>query len=425
MPRDKRTSVVSVNVTAERNDSATTPSVQAEHSATESFVEFNATHQAMIDSALDSAIPPVTPTVIVEVTYAATATPEIVALRKSIADMRTVAESTPHQFVKDAIVEAIAKSAAQLEALESEAVALAAYDADVATAVASVEAWKNDPTLRQTLLDSMLRAIEAKYMHTSTPASEIPQVQAESAPPAIGTARRVSDRAAAINAAVVGNDALRNRAIDTYTTFRKSADDSDCKVHHDSGTRYPTVVCFARDGAGVANYADCEALTAAIRHYLREDLQVGNPESGNRTADAIWIGRQRIHAPGGTKEKDWFGAHFKSGASVGLYPDGRFRIAAPGTPGVRFIASDAAAYEAFTGKGSSGAPASVPTAPQSAPQAPTHTPRVPTPPTVQADSTTGRITRTAFCQHCASRNPIGIAACINAKCGKSDWLAAE
>ena len=262
------------------------------------------------------------------------------------------------------------------------------------------------------VLAAMLAAIETAYAPVA-PAVETPA-------PATTVQGRRAPRAATLarNAEVAADDSAMSAGRQAYAAWQSSPDAVLALFSKTSGTRFPSFVPLASNGAGVANYADLQRQTAAVRHYMRSELGIGGV--GNSTAVPTWlVGVGPQFGVGGPKEQESGVFQFSDGRTLALYSDGRFRLAAPDTADVRFLDSDTAAYAAFTNNGVSATPAA-PQRPRSAPTPPT-APTVPTPPKVAASAVTGSISKPANCQHCGFRNVIGDAKC--AKCGDAEWLA--
>lgn len=263
----------------------------------------------------------------------------------------------------------------------------------------------------------MLDAIERKY------------APVESAPPTLDAApdaaRRlpVSDRTIAANAAALADSTLQARAADVVAAFDADSGKLQCKVNHRPNTRFSGMVALTPSGGGVANAADYDALTRAVRAYLItvKGWQTSDGD-GQTVPESKWLAaRGRYVIGGGVKSAlDCF----HSDAEIALYADGKFRFAYHSTPNVRFLRTDAAAWSAFvTGKAVAAAPVTTPTPPT--------TPTRPTPPTppsapraASADSAIpqGAIVASARCQHCNVRNILTDAACEN--CGAADWRIA-
>jgi len=292
------------------------------------------------------------------------------------------------------------------------AVADAEIDAEKNAAIASARAAASAAKLPDDVLAVMLQAIEAKYAPVPAPAAPALDTPA----PYVGRkpiGPRTADRNAQALAAADADPTVYARAAGTYNAFRKEWAGDLRGVSAVAGTRYVSIAAFA--GAGVANKSDYLALVPVLRRYL---LSVGLKDGGESAATDAWLFAFGPHAAGAPKGADTLALKFLSGAGVALHSDGRFRLAARGTAGVRFVSSDAAALAAWNGSTPTPA-ATTPTPP--ATDAPAATPRVPTPPAAQA-LPNGGIASTARCQHCTARNFTTNAEC--SACGASDWQAA-
>jgi hypothetical protein len=284
----------------------------------------------------------------------------------------------------------------------------AALDAEKTAEIDRVTAAAASAGLGAELLEAMLAKIEEKYA-PAPPAVEVP---APAAPAPYSGRKPIGPRTAERNAVALAAAAvdptvgLRSDA--AYSAFRKEWSGDLSGVSAQAGTRYVSLVAFA--GAGVANKADYLSFVPQLRQYL---ISVGLQAGGNSAASDAWLFASGPHAPDGPKGDDTLNRKFLSGAGVALYADGRFRLAARGTSGVRFVSFDAAASAAWLG----GTPAATTAAPAAAPT----TPAAPTPPSVVA-LTNGSLATTARCQHCTARNIVGQSAC-NA-CGATDWQIA-
>jgi hypothetical protein len=264
--------------------------------------------------------------------------------------------------------------------------------------------------LPEATIAAMLAAIEARY------APVVPE--AATPAPEASTRKGPSDATLARNAAAVaaydGTAAARCAAADT--AFAKDWAGDLHGVSRVAGTRYCSIVALA---AGVANAADYRSFVAQLRHYY---VSVGLRDGGASAATLPWVLAIGPHARGSAKGEDSLPLKFLSGAALALRTDGTFGLAKPSTAGARFLKSDAAALAAFNG-GS--------VAPQTAPEAASKPASVPTPPaapTVPATAPAApsaapeaSLTRTARCQHCGTRNVIGMTEC--ASCGDSEWQA--
>lgn len=285
---------------------------------------------------------------------------------------------------------------------EAEAALQATKQAEINAATAAAAA------LPPELLAAMLQAIEMKY----SPAPEIAPVAPA---PAVTNGRkmpgvRTLERNAAALAVMADDPTVVTRTAATYGSFRSDWAGDLRGVSAQAGTRYVSIVSFA--GNGVANASDYKALVPQMRSYL---LSVGLAAGGDSAATDAWLFALpgTPHAPDGGKGEDSLPLKFLSHAAIALFADGRFRLARPGTAGVRFVAQDAAALAAWRGTASA-----APAAP-TAPTVPQNTPAAPTPPKIVA-LPSGALATTSRCQHCTARNIVGQAEC-NA-CGATDWL---
>lgn len=256
----------------------------------------------------------------------------------------------------------------------------------------------------------VLSAIERRY----APVAPVePTIDADNAPRRLP----VSDRTLAANAAALADAGAQSRAADACIAFDADSGKLQCKVNRRPNTRFSGMVALAPSGAGVANAADYDVLTRAIRAYLVtvKGWQTSDND-GQTVPESKWLAaRGRYVLGGGVKSAlDCF----HSDAEIALYPDGRFRFAYRSTPNVRFLRTDNAAWSAFV-SGRAAAPVApiVPT-PPSAPTS-SAAPTRPTPPTLPLQ---GSITPSARCQHCNARNVLSDAECDS--CGAMDWRIA-
>jgi len=366
--------------------------VQAEQSATESDVDTNTVvASAPVSDAVAAALAEVNET---EAALAVATRPIIRAsLEAALVEARGLL----------ALAEAEAALQADRAQAESEA-------------RASVESITN-PERRAVMLASMLQAIEVEFSPVAPAVEQAAVVEA-----AVGR-RKLGARHTALNAAVASDtDALDIGAL-AYTVWLKSPDNDARIFGINSGTRYPSFVPLASTGNGVANYADLERQTAAVRHHMRTVHEIDG--DGNSTAEAAWLAaRGKSYGPNMAKHAKCGIYQFTDGREVALCSDGRFRLS--NAPDARFISDDDAAYALFTGGTSAGgtvsanATVSAPTVPASKRTA-VGTPTVPTAPTVAASASTGKLAKPAHCQHCGARNVIGDAEC--ATCHDTEWLA--
>lgn len=307
-----------------------------------------------------------------------------------------------------------ALEAALAEAVGAQALAEAeaARQAERANAESAAIATAAAANLPQAVLDRMLAAIAEAYDPAPAPEAtpDAPATLPETA------RRQVSDRALALNAAAASDTAAQGRAGETVAAFDVDSGRLACTVNRRPNTRFSGMVALTPSGGGVANYADYDTLTRAIRAYLINVKRWQVSESdGQSVPEAKWLAsRGRYILGGGVKSAL---ACFHSGAEIALYPDGRFRFALPNTPQVRYLRTDNAAWQAFVGGTASAAPAAAPATPD-APAAPVSTPIVPTPPNA-ITLPSGGLATTARCQHCQKRNIVGSAVCE--QCDAADW----
>jgi len=296
---------------------------------------------------------------------------------------------------------ALQASLAEAEGMLALAEAEAGLQAQRLADIAAVEALP--ASLSVEVKAAMLAAIEAHY-------APAPAVEPLAEPEAPASAKKpVSARTAAINASAASVSSERARA--NLAAFDATFAGDLSGVARTSGTRFCSLAAFGGDG--VTGSADYQSLVAQIRHFMRYTLGVAG--SGDSYATAAWLFATGIHAPGSAKGTDSLPLKFLSRASVALFADGRFRLATPGTPNVRFVARDTAALAQWHGT----AVAALPATP-TVPVATVATPAVPTAPAVAA-SATGAIVAVAQCQHCSIRNAVGAPACKI--CKAEDWNA--
>lgn len=300
---------------------------------------------------------------------------------------------------------ATANGALALALADAELESVKQSEIDAATAAAA--------SLPAELLAVMLDAIERKY----APAPIVP----DAAPaPDLTTRRGPSDRTVALNAAASVDTEMGMRSAECMAAFNKDSGVLACTVNRRPNTRFSGMLALTPSGGGVANYADYDRLTRAIRHYLIEvERWAVSASDGQSVPEAKWLAaRGRYIVGGGVKSAlDCF----HSGAEIAQYPDGRFRFAFPnrGQVGVRFLRTDNAAWQAFVGGTVSTTPAPA-QAPVTTPAAANRMP-APTPPQTIA-LPNGGLASTARCQACTARNVIGAAEC--SACGEADWLTA-
>jgi hypothetical protein len=307
--------------------------------------------------------------------------------------------------------------------------ALAAVEASDAAAAIAAERASEESDARNTaaefgldadVLTEMLAAIEAKYAPVADPTPDAIAAIVE-----FGRRRGPSERTISANADAAADTTYAARAADAAAAFDKDSGALSCNVHARPNTRYSGMLALAPSSTGVANYADYDRLTRAIRHHLVTVKRWPVSDSdGQSVPEHKWLAaRGRYVIGGGVKSAI---DCFRSRAELALYADGRFRWALPNTPNVRWLRTDNAAYALFVGGTAPAAPAAPVTAPRQTPTPPTP----PTPPTggeaasgtAQSDTLPqGSLTTTARCVSCASRNVTTAAECVN--CGETAWLA--
>lgn len=333
--------------------------------------------------------------------------PAVTAARAYVASIETAlamldASSPAHAALTDSL--ATANGALALAQADAALDAARLAEIDAARAAAA--------NLPADLLAVMLDAIERKY----APAPIVPD--AAPAPDLTDNTRRgPSDRTIALNAAASVDTEMSARASASTAAFNSDAAKLACTVNRRPNTRFSGMVALSPSSAGVANYADYDRLTRAIRHHLiNVERWSASAADGQSVPEAKWLAaRGRYVVGGGVKSAlDCF----HSGAEIAQYPDGRFRFAYRGTANVRFLRTDAAAWQAFVGGAASVTPAPAQTTPDASqtPQTPRQTP---TPPTTVA-LPNGGLASTARCQHCTARNIVGAGEC--SACGATDWL---
>lgn len=260
--------------------------------------------------------------------------------------------------------------------------------------------------LADTVLASMLAAIDADYVQVEQ--SQAPEAEPEVQAPAT---KQVGARMQAINAAVAADPLALARGQALLGAFDSGDAAEVMGVSRDAGTRYPSLVALARNGAGVSSRADYVTAVAAVRLYMRS---IGYAGKGNGAADNNWLLQKGPHAAGAGKSADCLTFKFRNRMRLALCADGQFRLAVAGTPDVRFVDSNAEAWAKWSGSHS--APASAAPAAPAQPEAQ----KAPTPPNLQAGAN-GALTAVASCQHCSTRNIVTYDACRT--CGQTDWNA--
>ncbi len=356
-------------------------------------------------AALDAAAPAIMPDA------APSESDAVIAVRAEIASLTVALD-----MLKVSAPDAVPALQDRLDAANGKlALALAndALDAEKTRQLDAANAAAAASGLDADTLALMLASIERKY----APVEPTPDAAPDAEPDA---PRRlpVSDRTLAANAAALADSELQTRAAATVAAFDADSGKLQCKVNRRPNTRFSGMVALAPSGGGVANAADYDVLTRAIRAYLIHGKGWQTSDNDGQTVpEAKWLAaRGRYVLGGGVKSAlDCF----HSDAEIALYPDGRFRFAYRSTPNVRFLRTDNAAWSAFvSGRAAAPVAPSAPTPPTSS-----ATPRqTPTPPSASSGIPTGGITPSARCQHCSVRNVLTDAECDN--CGAMDWRIA-
>ena len=297
------------------------------------------------------------------------------------------------------------------------ALALALADAQLdAAKLAEIDAARAAAAnLPADLLAVMLDAIERKY----APAPIVPDA-APAPDVADNTRRGPSDRTLALNAAASVDTEMAARASASTAAFNSDAAKLACTVNRRPNTRFSGMVALSPSSGGVANYADYDRLTRAIRHHLiNVERWSASAADGQSVPEAKWLAaRGRYVVGGGVKSAlDCF----HSGAEIAQYPDGRFRFAYRGTANVRFLRTDNAAWQAFVGGAQTTPAVQAPVTTVATPDAASTARTAPTPPQTIA-LPNGGLASTARCQHCTARNIVGAAEC--SACGAAEWLTA-
>lgn len=349
------------------------------------------------------------PTADGSVEVAPAALPERTNVDNILAALNVLSADNP---ARGALTAALDTARGALALAEAEVALQATKAAEVAAATAAAV------NLPAELLAAMLATIEAKYAPAPVQA---PVQAAEVAAPYVGRklpGAATQQRNAAALAVAASDPSVGMRCAATYNAFTATYAGDLKGVSAQAGTRYVSIVAFAGDG--VASAADYKALVPQMRSYL---LSIGLAPGGDSAATDAWLFALAgtPHGAGGNKSDDTLRLKFRSGAAVALCADGRFRLALPGSAGVKFVGADAQAFAIWRGVAPA-ATVAVPTVAEVAPAqvATPAAPRVPTPP-AQMAATTGVLTATARCQHCHARNIVGNAAC--AACGEADWNA--
>lgn len=262
------------------------------------------------------------------------------------------------------------------------------------------------------MIASMIAAIEQHYSPAPAAPVEVapaPAAAAYSGMKQVGIVGQQKN--AEVAAALETDPALRLRATANIDGFNRVDLPFLRGVEKKAGTRYASLVAFGGDG--VTSFADYQVMARAVRLVL---LATGYPDGGKGHADANWCFAFGPHAPNGPKAADTLRLKFTDNREVALYADGRYRLAAPNTPNVRFLRTDAQALKAFMS-----ATAAAPAAPVQEVTTVTSTaPRMPTAPN-SAAAPNGQVMTTARCG-CGTKNFTTDAACRS--CGETDWQTA-
>jgi hypothetical protein len=302
------------------------------------------------------------------------------------------------------------------------ALAVAQENADTLAAQAAEIEQVRTLALPAETIAALVSAIEARY-------APLPEVAPEPAPEVAPTRGKVPNantiaRNTEVAQALASDTPLAARATATIEAWYASDSRHVVGVWPQAGTRYASMAALASESEGVANAADYVTLATAVRIRLAQapyKLKAG----GQSVASVPWLAALGNHAPGADKGSDTLRLKFSDNREVAQYPNGRFKLARPGTPDVRFIRTDSAAYAAFTGTAPT-APTQAPTAPSAAPKAPT----APTPPTGSASAPSAPSAPsaapevappTARCQNCTKRNLLTAPECAN--CHLTEWRA--
>jgi hypothetical protein len=289
---------------------------------------------------------------------------------------------------------------------EAEATTLQEKQAAIAEAHEAAQAFSE--TKRAARLDAMLAAIEAEYAPVAAPADDAPAVEETQE---ASRARTAGPRQLERNAAVAADPAAIERGRALLAAFDADSAKLRCTAGRAPNTRFPSLVALAPSGAGVANASDYDYAVRAVRAAMILNGWPRSDSNGATTAESKWLAARGRYAAGGTAASA--DRCFASGAAIALYPDGRFRLAYPGSAGVRFLKHDAGAWQAFVGVT---AGAVQPTVAAEAPVAPVSTPTLPTTPSEAA------LAKTAQCVGCGAKNIVGHMVKCRA-CGRADWQA--
>jgi hypothetical protein len=324
----------------------------------------------------------------------------ISAARANIATIETALTVLGDNAAASVLREQLDIARGTLALAQADATIEAEKMAEIAAATAAAA------NLPPALLDAMLAAIETKY-------APAPPVAAPAPAPYIGRkpiGLRTAQRNAVSLAHMAADSSVGTRASAAYAAFRKDWQPDNIGVRPAAGTRYVSMVAFAGDG--VANASDYLSFVPQLRRYL---IDCGLASGGDSAASLAWLTASGPHSAGGPKGNDTLASKFASRAEIAMFADGRFRLAAGNTTGVRWLHSDAAAQAAWSGA------STPPTAPATTPRTPATTPAAPAPPTTVA-LPSGVLATTSRCQHCTARNIVGQPTC-NA-CSAADWHVA-
>lgn len=323
------------------------------------------------------------------------------AARANIATIETALTVLGDNAAASVLREQLDIARGTLALAQADATIEAEKTAEIAAATAAAV------NLAPALLDAMLAAIETKY----APVPETPAPVSPAPAPYVGrkpVGARTAQRNAVSLAVMAVDSSVAVRASATYLAFRKDWQPDNIGVRPAAGTRYVSMVAFAGDG--VANASDYQSFVPQLRRHL---IDCGLASGGDSAASLSWLTASGPHAPGGPKDDDTLALKFASRAEVALFADGRFRLATPNTPNVRWLHSDGTAQAAWSGASTAPVMPRTPTAPTA--------PAAPVPPTTVA-LPSGVLATTARCQHCTARNIVGQPTC-NA-CSATDWHVA-
>jgi hypothetical protein len=202
----------------------------------------------------------------------------------------------------------------------------------------------------------LIAAITLRYHPVEVPPVEVVE------PEPVATGRRVASTAHIAAGVAAGADlqAVQVECAPYYDAFVVDSAKVTFKPTAKAGSRYAGMLVHTPSGPGVANYTDASRLTLRMRHYLHtvKGLEFG----GVVVPELKWYAsRGPRFGPGGKDALEVLDILTTGKWEVAQYPDLRFRLAAPGTPGVRFIRTDNAAYTAYNNAASGAAVRFVPT----------------------------------------------------------------